>query len=358
MKHIAIVLFLVLLSGSTKAQITITSGDFLSTYGQLNNHTSYSADTTVGLQALADLSGPAQTWNFTNLRWTQNVTFGETTTLLTYPGGAALADDPDFMAATNVIRSVSSDSIQDTVFEFVKLNSTGLWDLGTSEDKAGTVSKIIGYTPGWQLFQFPMTYGMSWQASTWADAPGFPAGTIYSISDTVVVDGYGTLITPPGQSNDALRVKKKETTAVTYSLSGLSEKTSAYSFNWYTKSGYSATINASATQNATDATYSVPANSSVPLIRSSMDDAFNLYLSQNPASNTETNLFYTLKNGGPVQVSMMDILGHNVHILQNGVALSGENVIPIDPRTLTGGTYFIRVVGEGMTAMSKLVIVR
>ena len=84
----------------------------------------------------------------------------------------------------------------------------------------------------------------------------------------------------------------------------------------------------------------------------------NLYLSANPASNTETKIFFTMKNEGNAQVSLMDPLGREVHMLLNGRAVAGQNIIPIDPSKLTSGTYFIRVNADGLTATRKLIITK
>jgi len=83
----------------------------------------------------------------------------------------------------------------------------------------------------------------------------------------------------------------------------------------------------------------------------------SLTISDNPASGSETKIIYTLKNDGPAEVSLLDVLGRST-ILQNSHATAGENVIPFDPHSLAPGTYFVRVEADGMTAMQKLVISR
>ena len=84
----------------------------------------------------------------------------------------------------------------------------------------------------------------------------------------------------------------------------------------------------------------------------------NLTLSENPASGSEVNVIYTLSAGGFTQVKLMDELGRDVRVLQNGRASAGQNELNIDPLTLEQGTYFVRAEANGMTAMQKLVIAR
>jgi photosystem II stability/assembly factor-like uncharacterized protein len=84
----------------------------------------------------------------------------------------------------------------------------------------------------------------------------------------------------------------------------------------------------------------------------------SLSLSENPALGSEDKIIYTLSDAGTAEVMVMDELGHNVRMLQNGPAMSGQNIVVIDPLTFEPGTYFVRVVSNGMSAMQKLAIAR
>ncbi len=106
----------------------------------------------------------------------------------------------------------------------------------------------------------------------------------------------------------------------------------------------------------TVASYDVPLNSRVNA--SEQMEALNLSLSPNPAINGATNLAYTLKTAGTVQIELMDVLGRSVRMLQNGFAPAGNNSISIDPTPLGAGTYFVRVEADGRSAMQKLVITK
>ena len=65
-----------------------------------------------------------------------------------------------------------------------------------------------------------------------------------------------------------------------------------------------------------------------------------------------------MKNEGNAQVSLMDALGREVHMLQNGHVQAGQNIIPIDPTKLAAGAYFICINADGITAMRKLIITK
>ncbi len=132
-------------------------------------------------------------------------------------------------------------------------------------------------------------------------------------------------------SGDALRVKTKTTTTLSITIAGMTYNTVtvAYTFQWYTKNGHSATIDADTNQTATGASYSAQGTNAVGDYYSSPENLLNLYLS-----------------------------AREVHMLLNCPVEAGQNIIPIDPSKLTSGTYFIRVTTEGITATRKLIITK
>jgi hypothetical protein len=100
-------------------------------------------------------------------------------------------------------------------------------------------------------------------------------------------------------------------------------------------------------------------NSSVsPNTNAASNMGLNLTLSENPASSSEAKVFFTLPEAGFAQMLLMDELGRNVRLLQNGFAQAGQNEVVIDPLALDPGTYFVRVEANGMTAMQKFVVAR
>jgi photosystem II stability/assembly factor-like uncharacterized protein len=88
------------------------------------------------------------------------------------------------------------------------------------------------------------------------------------------------------------------------------------------------------------------------------NNGLNITVSENPAYGSEVKITYTLRDGGVAQVKLMDELGREVRMLQNGHAPAGENTVTIDPLTEGPGTYFVRVEANDQTAMQKLVISR
>src|SRR5207249_2169011 len=89
-----------------------------------------------------------------------------TKTVLTYPGGAAMADDADFLVSTHVLKSVPYDPTQPISYIFFKFDQTGFWLVGFSQDSMGVKKKITAYVPPWQQLKFPLTYQTSWQSTS------------------------------------------------------------------------------------------------------------------------------------------------------------------------------------------------
>jgi hypothetical protein len=359
MKYLASIFLLSLLAVNASAQITINESDWLSQQNQVSNRTGFTA-TQSSLSALTPLlamSGANKTWDFTVGSYTSLADTG-TATVLSYPGGYPAETDPDFTTTTHVIRVVPTNPSSPTIYEFMRVTSSGEWALGTTEDSFGTPKKLVGYNPPKQVAAFPMTYQTTWQSTSTLDGPEFSGN--YTLVDTVtaVVDGYGTIITPsPTTSIPVLRVKVQTTHSVAKSGSVLYASKS-YSYEWHTNGLSAATLATNSTQTTvTSADYWTPTNGgSVAMGHSLSNEEFNLSLTPNPASNSVTNLTYSLQTGGAVQVQLMDELGRSVRMLENDHASEGLHSILIDPTTLVPGSYFIRFEANGSSTMRKLII--
>src|SRR5487761_2428705 len=146
MKYLLTVLLLSSLTASAIAQITITDSEFIGEYYGVNNAQGYAA-TQASLSALAAIlrdSGANQTWDFTGATYIRKSN-QSTSTLLTYTGNAPLANDTDFIAATNVIETVPANPSSPTNYDFEKFTSSGAWSLGSSQDSEGMVKKEGGW---------------------------------------------------------------------------------------------------------------------------------------------------------------------------------------------------------------------
>lgn len=344
-------MFLASIVVSANAQITITESDYIG--GPIHSEFNATQSSFPALEAIVSASGANQTWDFTVATFTPGVT--DTIVSYSNSSGIPFANDTGLQASTNVFNT------NDSTFLFYKITSSGSWALGISSDSAGTPRLDAIWSPPIQEAAFPMTYQETWSTSSNTTIPGAPGAIVTKTNS--IVDGWGTLITP-GHSTPALRVKAQniEGEMIQGVFIGLD---TGYSYNWWTAGGYYASISTESSvltnyvQTIQNANYSVSNGASdVNENQSYGNDGLSLYLNENPASNATASIIYTLPNGGPVQVELMDELGRTVRMLQNGIASAGRNVIAIEPQALPAGTYFVRVTADGMSAMQKLLIAK
>lgn len=354
MKYLVTAFVLFLTVRTADAQFTINGSDFLSQWNTMNTATTYDATDTIGVRALEDLSGAGVTWNMTGHTYTQS-TSTSTSTLVAYPGGAALANDPAFTSSTHVIIDPSTGPTEPTTYEFITVNDAGFWVSGSSQDSAGVQSIATTFTPPMQIMKFPFTYGTSWTStSNVAGAIDLPPGATFTIGINTTVDGYGTLVLPSG-SYPALRAHQLQT--MTLAMPPVfSQVTKSNSYNWYTQTGVSASISADSANRPYDLSYSLPTTGGVAPIATNAEPS--LRLSANPASTEQTTLYYSLDQDGASRVTLSDLSGRIVRTLHEGPAHAGQNEISIDPTTFVPGTYFLHVSGPHTAATQKLSIVR
>jgi len=253
MKYLATALLLSFIVSSSSAQLTFTKSDYLSYMGGSNTETTYQSSDVTGLSTLIAKTGSGQTWDFSGRTYDAG-TVGSNGTLLTYPGGAAMANDPDFITATHVIKTVGSGV---TNYMFIRVTDAGSWMLGFSQDSMGVQSKVLSYSPGVQQLAFPLTMGTSWQSTSNINSPDIPPGGSFTESGATVVDGEGTLTVPGGGAYQALRVRSQTINSISFPPF-FSKVDTTYSYQWYTKEGYTATITANAQGVPTKVSYSKP----------------------------------------------------------------------------------------------------
>ena len=73
--------------------------------------------------------------------------------------------------------------------------------------------------------------------------------------------------------------------------------------------------------------------------------------------NPQTTIPFELKNTGPVQVKVFDLLGREVVTLVDGVMPAGRHSVVFDARNLASGTYYYRVkIGDQMQTKRMLLL--
>src|SRR5207244_7676963 len=144
MKYIFLLCLLAASASLSNAQIIFTSDELIASFSQQSSQSNFIPASLDGLQVLIDKSGALQTWDFTGIQWKADTTANtSTSTFLSYPGGAALADDTDFAQSSHVMKVVSSLPSDPVIYEFMKINQAGFWILGESKDSLAAKTKIL-----------------------------------------------------------------------------------------------------------------------------------------------------------------------------------------------------------------------
>jgi hypothetical protein len=353
MKYLVTALLLFFSVRAADAQFTITENDFLSQFNAATSAASFTSQDTMGVRALEELSGAGKTWDFTGRTYSES-TSSSNSSIVAYPGGAAMASDPAFTSSTHVIVTPSTGPTDPTTYEFITVNQSGFWVNGMSQDSAGVKSVLETFTPPFQFMKFPFTYGTTWTTSSNLNAPDLPPGASFTMAATTTVDGYGTLVLPNG-SYPVLRAHQASTTTIAFPPV-FSQTTKSNAYNWYTQSGGSGSVSADSANRPSDISYSLPTTGGVAPVATAGEPT--LRLSANPASTEQTTLYYSLDRDGASRVTLSDVSGRIVRTLHEGPAHAGQNEIEIDPKTLTPGTYFLHVSAPNTSATQKLSIVR
>jgi hypothetical protein len=351
MKYLLAVILLSSLTSNASAQITITEADYINFETVQANGTVDTALNASVLLPIIGQSGPNQTWDFTKALF--NSDKGRLKNVFVPYSDAILgATDSNFLSATYVEESPAS-TVNGFVLlptnEFYKITSSGAWDLGGCDDSDGAAGNLLSLNPPVEVLPFPLTSQTNWQSTSKQIGPEV---SIYnaSITQIEVVDGYGTLILP-NHSENALRVK--ETLITKDSVQGFEFADTGDVYIFYTLDGYQARIAASSID--TFASYTVPNSNAVnpqPVAFSGL----NMSLTQNPVISGNTTLLFSLPDASPVQIELMDLLGRNIRMLEHGFEAAGVHSLPIDAKTLSAGTYFVRLQTGSVSAMQKLVI--
>ena len=331
-------------------QITVTSDGFVSdVFAPTVRQAFWSSDDTTGLRALIALNGGSQTWDFTGRAYSLQ-TNGGAGTFLPFNSSLPLASDPDFSSATNAIMDSSSPA--EKRYEFYRIDSSGFWLLGSSQDSMGVASKVDRYSPPFLEVQFPLTYLSTWQGSTTYYDLKYPDTSIQTCDGGV--DGFGVITLPSLANQMALRVRLHFTNV--YSGGGTNQN---YSYLWFTNNGCWASIDADDSGKPMGVNFVQPIVNAVlnPAISSSNDQGLHVTIRQETGSLM--TLRYTLPAAGPVLISLFDVVGRNVRTLVSSEAsAAGENNIFLDGNTLPAGMYFVRVEANGVIETQKLTICR
>ena len=248
-----LLLTLFLAPGLAHAQISFDVADYeawIGTTRELHTFGTYEPDPAVA-QALIDLEGANQTWDFTAIDFDHEST--GTQSYVALPANLPGAAEAQALGATMATVVEAADS---TAWLYDRLETDAYYNIGLTYQEPGGTTVNNFYDTPWLGQVFPQTYGTSWSGTTsqTMTIAGFSITT--NMQRDAVVDGYGTLITPAG-AEPCLRYKF----TVTVSTVGTATTTTVYS--WTTRSGMGASISLLPSGDVAYASYTIEGSGNV-----------------------------------------------------------------------------------------------
>ena len=336
-------LLALLLTPLASAQITITRADveaYLETSGTVSGFDLVGSPT--ALQALADRSGPNQTWDLTAFTWEPGTVSSFALATGTVPG----SEIPELQSATHVIRT--SDDDGDTSYAFFRVGAgfDALGGVGVDEETGETLGLL--FSPFDRGFPLPLTAGAAWSSDyEYVFVPAVE-GITAEVSETAAVEGWGTLVTPAGQT-DVLKVRTTTVITSTIEIEGQEPFVSTDSLTtveFIADVGAGASIWLDADGLADGASYSVYVRGGTTAgegdpSAGTLDLALR---SANPVRRGgSVEVGFALEAAGDVAVEAYDALGRRVATLAAGTRAAGPQRVALATDTLPAGVYVVRV---------------
>jgi len=296
-------------------------------------------------------SGAAATWNYPNLTQTEVIEIN-----CVAPAGQPGASNfpgSDFAASIDGGSGEVSTSYFNVSGSAASLNGVYF----ASAD--GSIS--MEYNPALDFVQLPFTFNSTFTQSINALLTA-DIGTILLIyregTQTVLCDGYGTLVTPAGTFNDVLRIKTTQSFQDSLNFMGLVqiEQNEVVTINWI-----SPALNGMSLLHRTESTLNGQTTvngfwvdpGSVGINKFSTSAVLSVY--PNPSSGNITVNMDGFANEN-VSVDIYSVTGQLVGNLYKGAATSQNINLNVKSDNISAGSYILKVTSANHIASKPLLI--
>ncbi|HUI64701.1 MAG TPA: T9SS type A sorting domain-containing protein [Bacteroidota bacterium] len=298
----------------------------------------------------------SSSWDFSGLH-SDSVTTLKSVTVSSTPFAA------DFTTATHAFQaSIVYDGIPVTGYVYLQL-ATDFSELGieaTAPALGNANLKIINAPPD-ITYHLPSTINTTWSSNYTATTtvtlppplPPIVSSQSYKIAYTV--DAYGPLTVPGGYTQDALRIRVVNTSAVKY-----------IRYIFLAPNGASVQLTANDTLSASNGTIGVNNVSWTAPVGTAVKTApepgipGQFALSQNYPNpfNPSTLISFTLPSAGSARLEVFDVLGRSIAVLVDGHQTEGVHTVSWDAKGLASGVYICRLQAGGLLKTMKMVLER
>lgn len=362
------------ISQAAVAQIVLTKNSFDSFLnGQFTNTSSASFDAG-NIIALLEIKGADQTWDFTTLTYDASFSGSGSVETFSSAAGTPGAGDDHFEQATHV--SLSMFTLKGTIDgEEVELEFIG-YDYNIINDdqflSLGSISidgenpqerDLTLYSrPGEVYYKFPVTYESTWSYDYEQQLildEDFDFTDDYSV--TVVVDGWGELITPQGTFNVLRITKTQEVDFGFFKLESLEvEFVNAQGFPIASISIEKEPLSEEYDEESASAALNVisTGTSNPREIASERPDRAALHQNYPNPFNPVTTISYTLAQPAAVTVEIFDMTGRRVARLVDGDRSAGRHQVTWDAAGTGSGVYLLKIRTGDWQEARKMTVVK
>jgi hypothetical protein len=346
-------LLVLLLAGSTFAQITITKDDLSNFYKSGVTWYDYTSDTLKNVTMdIGSASASAQTWTFpSNIQFTDTAVYNNISTA----GSPFISDFPTATHCFSFDEDLGVMVVK--VYTYLKLGDR-IITLGTGFELAGVPMKtmIINDTSN----SFPITYG---KKDSYVRRSTTEMGTVETFV-TSECDGFGKIVTPYG-TFDALRIVETSESKVNVGGTVVSSTTGKQIV--FTSKGVNVVFDVEP-NSATSGTVNVKTASievydlsgAATDVKENISAVNDFKLNQNYPNpfNPSTLISYQLPVSGHVELKVYDLLGREVASLVNKEQSAGNYQVNFNAAGLTSGMYIYRLQAGDKVESRKMQLLR
>lgn len=342
MNKLLLLCLFVVFSHSAFAQITFPETYITDRIGRSFTETIYTLEVTASMDAVVEATGANQTWDFSGAVTTDSLSV--TASYVALPADLPGSDDPAFENA-NIAITGEEEGVETAVY--YQLENGNYWHLGSASlvdiDADGVDDEVIGvYSPPSLDIVFPGVFENTWMDSTFYMVEDVPFASEIEASVSVI-DGWGTLITPDGFSEPALRVREETRL---YDPTSMQLTEMYVDIDIVTLSGRSVGLYLDESGAIEEVDYFVDME-----VQSTSNESFgedvpaSFALSQNYPNpfNPSTQISYTLQGVSEVNLSVYAIDGTLVATLVSGTQPAGSYEVAFDASELASGLYLYRL---------------
>ena len=281
------------------------------------------------------VGGASATWNFAFL---SDQSY-DTTAFI----ACSSAPDCDSFPGTTIAANAGGG-----VFEYCIANSTSLSLIGVS------VTGIDIHLDGGQTtISYPITYNTIHKDTFAINLLAF--GDYQVEADSMICDGWGTLILPSGTFSNVLRIHT--VAIVTDTIAGTVGRTDNYA--WYQAGFHHELLDVSYDTAGATSPYVTNAEYytlTPPNAVSTIAKAKNgLIVYPNPATDI-LHFKFNINNPSGAAITITDLMGRTLATINDSQINSGMNDISYSISDLPGGIYIIHVKGQGINTAQQVVV--